>query len=301
MEIRYLKDFLVVAETQNFLEAAAILYCSQATLTKHIQRLELDLGLMLFDRTTRKVSITKNGEMLLPYAREITELYERLTVQVKGSKNDSQQTLTIGSIPALAQYNITELLVSFKKMNPQATINVIQAGSEELIELVRQRKCDLAFIRTYGELSSEFCYLPIAADELVAIVPSHHPLANEGVVPIEKLSRENFVLIPENTMLHRLSVQLCRESGFEPHVVFTDHRLENLLEMVIDGMGVALLMRKLAEYMAQPKVSVLSIQPTVSTRLDLCYLRSGELSMVARQFVSITETLRGQQLDNLNR
>lgn len=297
MEIRYLRDFLVVAETQNFLEAAAILYCSQATLTKHIQRLELDLGLTLFDRTTRKVSITKNGEMLLPYAREITDLYERLTAQVKESKNDSDQTLTIGSIPALAQYNITELLVSFKKTNPQATINVIQAGSEELIELVRQRKCDLAFIRTYGELSPEFSYLPIAVDELVAFLPNHHPLAKEALIPLGKLSRENFVLLPENTMLYRLSVQLCRESGFEPNVVFTDHRLENLLEMVLNGMGVAILMRKLAEYMAQPKVSVVGIEPTVSTRLDLCYLKSVELSPVARQFVTISETLRGLSRD----
>lgn len=297
MEIRYLRDFLVVAETQNFLEAAAILYCSQATLTKHIQRLELDLGFTLFDRTTRKVSINKNGEMLLPYAREITELYERLTAQVKESKNDSDQTLTIGSIPALAQYNITELLVSFKKTNPQATINVIQAGSEELIELVRQRKCDLAFIRTYGELSPEFSYLPIAVDELVAFLPSHHPLAKEALIPLGKLSRENFVLLPENTMLYRLSVQLCRESGFEPNVVFTDHRLENLLEMVLNGMGVAILMRKLAEYMAQPKVSVVGIEPTVSTRLDLCYLKSVELSPVARQFVTISETLRGLSRD----
>ena len=297
MEIRYLRDFLVVAETQNFLEAAAILYCSQATLTKHIQRLELDLGFTLFDRTTRKVSINKNGEMLLPYAREITELYERLTAQVKESKNDSDQTLTIGSIPALAQYNITELLVSFKKTNPQATINVIQAGSEELIELVRQRKCDLAFIRTYGELSPEFSYLPIAVDELVAFLPNHHPLAKEALIPLGKLSRENFVLLPENTMLYRLSVQLCRESGFEPNVVFTDHRLENLLEMVLNGLGVAILMRKLAEYMAQPKVSVVGLEPTVSTRLDLCYLKSVELSPVARQFVTISETLRGLSRD----
>jgi len=297
VEIRYLRDFLVVAETQNFLEAAAILYCSQATLTKHIQRLELDLGFTLFDRTTRKVSINKNGEMLLPYAREITDLYERLTAQVKESKNDSDQTLTIGSIPALAQYNITELLVSFKKTNPQATINVIQAGSEELIELVRQRKCDLAFIRTYGELSPEFSYLPIAVDELVAFLPNHHPLAKEALIPLGKLSRENFVLLPENTMLYRLSVQLCRESGFEPNVVFTDHRLENLLEMVLNGMGVAILMRKLAEYMAQPKVSVVGIEPTVSTRLDLCYLKSVELSPVARQFVTISETLRGLSRD----
>ena len=207
MEIRYLKDFLVVAETQNFLEAAAILFCSQATLTKHIQRLELELGLKLFDRTTRKVTITKHGEMLLPYAREITDLNERLTELVREAKNESQQTLTIGSIPALAQYNITELLVSFKKMNPQATINVIQAGSEELEDLLRQKKCDLAFIRTYGEPAADFSHLSITEDELVVLLPINHPLANQKVISLDKLCHESFVLIPENTMLHRLSVQ----------------------------------------------------------------------------------------------
>ena len=296
MEIRYLKDFLVVAETQNFLEAAAILFCSQATLTKHIQRLELDLGLKLFDRTTRKVSITKHGEMLLPYAREITDLNERLTELVREAKNESQQTLTIGSIPALAQYNITELLVSFKKMNPQATINVIQAGSEELEDLLRQKKCDLAFIRTYGEPAADFSHLSITEDELVALLPINHPLANQKVISLDKLCHESFVLIPENTMLHRLSVQLCQASGFEPHIVFTDHRLENLLEMVINGMGVALLMRKLAEYTAQSKAAIVGIEPTVITRLDLCYLKKSEPSLVSKQFIAITKTMRSTTL-----
>ncbi|NLI45021.1 MAG: LysR family transcriptional regulator [Chloroflexi bacterium] len=292
MEIRYLKDFIVVAETRNFLEAASILYCSQATLSKHIQRLELDLGLTLFDRTTRRVTITKFGEMLLPYAREITEIYERFSDQVKDAKIDSQQTLTIGSIPALAQYNITDLLVALKKFNPQATINVIQSGSEELADLVRQKKCDLAFIRTYGEFNPDFNHLPYAVDELVAILPSSHPLAGQSSVQLYELRHENFVLIPENTMLHRLSKELCQASGFEPNVVFTDHRLENLMEMVVKGMGIALLMRKLAEYMANPKVSVLSLEPTVSTRVDLCYLKNTDLSPVAKAFVKITEDLR---------
>lgn len=97
-------------------------------------------------------------------------------------------------------------------------------------------------------------------------------------------------------MLHRLSVQLCQASGFEPHIVFTDHRLENLLEMVINGMGVALLMRKLAEYTAQSKAAIVGIEPTVITRLDLCYLKKCEPSLVSKQFIAITKTMRSTTL-----
>ena len=132
MDITYLREFVVLAQTGNFMEAADILYSTQSTLSKHIKSIELELGVPLFDRTTRKVRISKFGQLLLPYAKQIAELQDKYTAILKSSLETDQEILTLGSIPALAQYNITDVFVNFKKSRPQATINVIQAGSEEM-------------------------------------------------------------------------------------------------------------------------------------------------------------------------
>ena len=99
MEINYLKEFVVLAQTGNFMEAAEMLYVSQSTLSKHIKSIEVELGVSLFDRTTRKVTISKYGQLLLPYAQQIAELQEMYISALRTSLENEQETLTLGRHP----------------------------------------------------------------------------------------------------------------------------------------------------------------------------------------------------------
>jgi len=292
MEINYLKEFVILAQTCNFLEAADILFSSQSTLSKHIKSIEAELGVPLFDRTTRTVRISKYGQLLLPYARQIADLHDKYSAILQSSLETDREILTLGSIPALAQYNITDVLVKFKKSRTQSTINVTQAGSGELKEMLRQRKCELAFIRDYNHVDNDLVKIPYTVDNLVAVFPAAHPLARKKTIPLEMLANEDLLLIEKGTMLYNLSVSLCQQSGFEPRVAFTDHKLESLIEFVIKGLGVALLMKRLALYIASPKIAIVDITPTVSTTISLCYLKDAELSDGAKHFLQCADSSR---------
>ena len=285
MEINYLREFVVLAQTGSFMEAADILYSSQSTLSKHIKSIESELGVPLFDRTTRKVRISKFGQLLLPYAKQIAELEDKYTAILKSSLETDREILTLGSIPALAQYNITDVFVNFKKSRPQATINVMQAGSEEMKEMLRQKKCELAFIRDTDEVDDDLVKIPYAVDTMVAVLPTNHPLAKQKTIPLRMLADEDFLLTAKQTMLYRLCIRACEQCGFEPKIAYTDHNLGNLCDLVIKGMGVALLMKQLALYVSTPKVAVVDISPCVSTQISLCYLKGVELSDAAKHFV----------------
>ena len=106
METNYLREFVVLAQTGNFLEAADQLYSSQSTLSKHLKNLEKELGVALFDRTTRKVKISKYGLMLLPFAKQIVEAQDQYIAALKRSIETEREVLTLGSIHGLAQYKI---------------------------------------------------------------------------------------------------------------------------------------------------------------------------------------------------
>ena len=280
-----MREFVVLAQTGNFMEAADLLYCSQSTLSKHIRNMEAELGVPLFDRTTRKVAVSRFGQLLLPYAKQIAELEDKYTAILQSGVATDREVLTLGSIPALAQYRITDVLVDFKKSHPQSTVNVMQAGSAEMKRMVRQRKCELAFVRDTDEVDDDLVKIPYAVDPLVAVLPINHPLARKKTIPLRVLANEGLLLVDKQTMLYKLCASACEQSGFEPKVAYTDHSVENLVDLVAKGMGVALLTKQLALYVARPEAAIVDISPTVPTRISLCYLRGVELSDAARHFV----------------
>lgn len=287
MELDYLREFVVLAQTGNFLEAADTLYIAQSTLSKHIKKIESELGVSLFDRTTRKVSISKYGQLLLPYAKQIVALQDQYTAALQNRLAVERERLTLGSIPALAQYKITDLLADFKSSYPQSTLDVVQAGSEELREMLRQGKCELAFIRDTGDqVDDDLVKVPYAVDTMVAVLPATHSLAKWKTIPLRMLADESFLLIEKQTMPYELSIRACEQSGFEPKVAYTDHRLENLFDLVGKGMGVALLMKQLALYVGNPGIAVVDVSPGVSTQISLCYRKGIELSDAAKHLVS---------------
>jgi len=287
VEINYLREFVVLAQTGNFLEAADTLYIAQSTLSKHIKKIESELGVPLFDRTTRKVSISKYGLLLLPFAEQISALQDQYTTALQSSLAIDRERLVLGSIPALAQYKITDVLADFKSSYPQSTLDVVQAGSEELREMLRQGRCELAFIRdTDDQVDDDLVKVLYAVDTMVAVLPATHSLAKRKTIPLRMLADESFLLIEKQTMPYELSIRACEESGFEPRVAYTDHRLENLFDLVSKGMGVALLMKQLALYVDDPGIAVVDVSPGVSTQINLCYLKSAELSDAAKHLVS---------------
>jgi LysR family transcriptional activator of glutamate synthase operon len=285
MEISYLKEFVVLADTGNFMEAANILYSSQSTLSKHIKAIEMELGVPLFDRTTRKVSISKYGELLLPYARQITELQDKYTAILKSNLATDREVLNLGSIYGLAQYHITDALVKFKKSRPQSTLNVLQASSKNLAEMVRQQKCELAFIRDVEDPENEFAKIPYATDTIVAVLPINHALANQKMLPLRALANENFLLEVPDTMPYRLSVRACELAGFEPKVTVTDSDREYLIDLVSSGMGVSLMLKQILLHFSNPRVATVDISPNVSTEISLCYLKGVHLSETANHFL----------------
>ena len=87
MDINHVREFIVLAQTGNFMEAAEILFSTQSTLSKHIKNLETEMGVSLFERTTRKVVINKYGQLFLPIAKQIVELQDQYTALLQSHLN----------------------------------------------------------------------------------------------------------------------------------------------------------------------------------------------------------------------
>lgn len=300
MNTENLKEFIVLAETKNFWEASERLYMNQSTLSKHIKSLENDLGVALFTRTTRRVELTNYGEIFLPYAKSVTRSEFEGISAIQRMLNIENGLLTIGTIPSMPQYHITQFLSQFQKLYPETTVRITEDDPVNLMPYLENEKCELIFNRE-DKVTFEKNFLndhhilriPYMSDHLVALIPLSHPLASSPSITLQQLKNDRFCFIKEGSLMYQMSMDACQNAGFIPDIIFTSHRIDFILDMVTNQNCVALLMDAHLQFPENgPKQTgapwcAVPITPVISSQLSLCYRCDKPLSKTAQLFVNL--------------
>ena len=290
MDLNYIREFVVLANTCNYMEAAEQLFISQSALSRHIKNLEEELGVSLFDRSTRSVTLNAFGMLFLPYARQMAALHHEYTTALGNALNAEHDNIRIGSIPMMSHYGITDVMVRFRKENPRFTLDVIEGDSNQLTKMLRSNQCSLAFIREWDDLDNEFNKVRFTTDNLGAFLPKSHPLAREKVLHLDQLKGEPLILLGKDTFMYSLCMQSCKNAGFVPNVVFTGYRAENIVDLVCKGMGIALLTKKPTRPLMNDALVVLDIEPRIVTPISLAYSKTHPLDVGSKHFLELVRT-----------
>jgi DNA-binding transcriptional LysR family regulator len=284
MEIQYLHEFAVIAELGSFSKAAEVLCIAQSSLSKHLISLERELDLPLLNRTSRSVTLTAAGAEVLPLARQMTQLHHQITDIAAAQNAQEKVTVQIASIPVMAQYAITGALAQFQARHPGIDLQITECEQHELPELFARDACELAFARREADMDFSLEYKTYCADRLLAVLPADHSLAGAESVTLQQLRDEPFLLLDRQTAVYTLCRNLFTKAGFSPRIAYTGHRPENIVDLVAQGMGVALLMERHTALMGGSGVARVPLAPTV--RSDICLVRHKRrhLSPAARTF-----------------
>ena len=291
MDTQRCREFVVLAQTCNYLQAADQLFISQSSLSKHIKALERELGVELFSRTTRRVQLTDHGRVFLPFARKLASTAHDAEVALSYATDNERRILDIGSIPVMVPYGITGLLHRFEKEHVNVRLRITEGEADQLKDMLRNRTLDLAFIRKWdGDASrdgddTEFATSEFAEDRLAAVLPAGHPLAMRPSIRLSELANEEFLLLPKGTVMNALITDACAVEGFVPEVRYRGTRAENIIDLVGRGMGVSLLMRTSASYLTRSGVSIVDLEQPIVTRIMLYRLRDREPSPEALEFL----------------
>ncbi|MDO4355249.1 MAG: LysR family transcriptional regulator [Clostridia bacterium] len=291
MEIKYIREFVSLAETNSYFETSEHLFVTTSSLSRHIKALEDEIGVPLFDRTTRKVKLNHYGRLFLPYAQELIRIDAECTRAFEAAHSDVRDSITIGSIPMMTPYKITNLLAEFQHANKSTLINVKEEDSLHLVQLLRNDECDFAFLRDGDDAEDEFVKIPFTQDNLVVVVPGTHPLADQKAVRIDQLKDESLLLIGKDAFMYRLCTDLCKKAGFQPKVVFTSYRASNLVDLVNRGLGVAMLMKKPAATLISPDMRLIDLSPLITSTIYLAYRNNHPMSNAAQRFLDMVRSL----------
>lgn len=301
MDTERCREFVVLAQTCNYLQAADQLFISQSSLSKHIKALERELGVELFNRTTRRVQLTERGRVFLPFARKLAATAHDAEVALADAADNERRIIDIGTIPVMVPYGITAILHDYEREHPNVRLRIIEGEADQLKDLLRKRRLDLAFIREWdGDVrlddgDEEFATATFTQDQLAAVLPSGHKLASRTSIRLSELANEEFLLLPQGTVMNALITDACATEGFVPEVRYRGTRAENIIDLVARGMGVSLLMRTPAAYLARTAVSIVDLENPIVTHIKLYRLRDREPSADVRSFLEYAELKPAQR------
>lgn len=285
MKTELYEYFLTLAEEHSFSKAAQKLPFTQAALTQKIQQMEATLGVPLFDRTTRKLELSKYGKIMRPHAQRIVQLKNEALAAISRQQTMQTYDLTVGFYPTASRYNFVEKMNLFRSRHPEINTHFRELLPAALIEAMERGEFDFIICEESSHaLNPLFDRLELDHDVLAAVIPASHPLANYQEVLLSQLSKERFLMLPENTFAYHTAISACKAQNFTPSIAYTSYSIKNILEMVGQSSGVSLLVKGPAKSFRIPNVSILDIAPPVSSSINLLY-REDRLTPKGRIFL----------------
>ncbi|WP_294605665.1 LysR family transcriptional regulator [uncultured Lactobacillus sp.] len=281
MDLRYIDSFLAAAKTNNFSDAADSLYISQSSLSKNIKKIEQDMDVKLFERTRSGIVLTTYGKIYLKFARRIKDLESRCENIIRDEK-EKQGNLKIGTIPSASEYGTLNLIFDFIQ-DSGIQCQISNATSSQLEKELLSGQLDMAFIK--NPENEKISKVNFQNDYLVAVLSENDSLAKKQKLKVRELKDRDFIFEPVNSRPYQLCVALCKSAGFIPNVIYADHYIENIIDFVRKEIGISLLMSKLVPKNAE-KIKIIPIEPLVSAKINLCYLKNNQSKELKEKFVN---------------
>ncbi len=268
MDLRQLRYLVALAEELNFTRAAASEHIAQPALSQQIRRLEEEVGVGLVERTTRKVSLTEAGELLVIRARRILAELDAARTELQALRGVDVGHVTIGAIHTMGPIDLSLALAEFHAEHPNVALSVREQTSEECAELLRIDELDLAFLSvTERAESHELGLHQLVSEELMVLLPRDHALAGRDEVRMADLAHEQFISFRQGARLRELLFSAGRDAQFEPRVTLESNDPQRLRTLVSRGLGVAILPR--SDAMAQGADVVVARLTAPTLRRDI--------------------------------
>lgn len=293
MRIRQLRCFAVLAEELNFTRAAQRLNMSQPPLSTQIQTLEREVGAELISRTSRRVALTRAGEVFLQRARNMLDQYERGMQEIREIGQGQDGMLEIGATGSILRGGLSELLAGFSRAHPRITLRVHEQSPTVQLNEVRSRRTDVSFNRSEPrdpELAHEYGW----REEMVALVRDDHRLAGRSCVSILDLRDDQHVVLRPDSSDFAAYVMACIvASGYRPRVSQQVVDAQSIPSLIVAGFGVSIVPAGIARLTAGP-LRFLPIRPDPPvSEVHIVYLRDDPVPALRLFLAEIRRSLAG--------
>lgn len=239
MNIRDLKYLIAVADHKHFGKAAEVCFVSQPALSMQIKKLEESLGVILIERTNKRIFFTEIGKLIVQEARDILYRVETLQEIANQSKDPFCGELHLGIIPTLAPYLLPLIIPGLSTRFPKLTLYLVEETTLNLLTKLNEGKLDGALLALPTE--GDFSVHPLFDEEFVLAVPIEHPLAKQKIAAFSDLENKTLLLLEDGHCLRDQALEVCHRANASESKNFRATSLETLRHMVATGVGITLM------------------------------------------------------------
>ena len=231
MELRHLRYVLALSERLNFTQAAAQVHVTQSTLSHQIGQLEAELGLKLFDRSDRRVTLTAAGELFLPKAIKAMAEIDSGIALMNTPRKTLRGQLRVGTSPTLNIDMVPRCLALFSRAHPSIRVLVDEATGDGLIADLRAGQLDIVVAYRPFDLGG-LVFEPLYSEEMVVVVNGQHPFARRKRLRVVELHQRELALPPRKFTTRVQLDEAFEAAGAEPVVSVESSSISAMLKLV---------------------------------------------------------------------
>jgi DNA-binding transcriptional LysR family regulator len=292
VELRRLRYFVAVAEELHFRRAAERLHLAQPALSQQVQKLELELGVQLLNRSRRDVTLTPPGVVLLDEARRLLHQADEAARAAHDASAGTIGKLRVGYLADAIPLVLPRAIARFATRHPGVEVRPETLPARRAIEDVRAGRLDVAVVGLPAPTDG-LHVTPLGVEATVAAVASRHPLSGRSSIPLSELREAEIILLPRTTnpAFYDGVVAACRDASIAPSFTeIAEPKVELALLMVAGGSGIALMPAAAADQYTLQGVVFRPLEPPAPVTEIGLVCRSASDSTTIAAFIRLAST-----------
>ena len=295
MELRQLEYFQMASRLKNITRAAERLRVSQPNITVAIKKLEAELGIQLFDRSQKQLSLTPEGAVFLARVEVALRNIQDAVLEVNDYKQLQKGTIKIGIPPMMGAYLFPRIFSSFQRRYSHLDVYLHEEGSVAIREQLERDELDFGII-IIPDSSSNLQLLPMARSQIVCCVPEDSDLAARKAVTQQDIEERSLIMLKDGSFLRQTMLQKMKAADVTPNIVLESNQVVTILGLVASGVGNAFLLEMIAR--DAPGIRAIPLATPVYVDVGLAWKRDRYISRAAQSFIEFSKDILSHQTDH---
>lgn len=283
MDLRQLRYFIAVSRLGSVTRAAEQCHVAQPAISIAIRNLEDELGVQLFERSHKKVSLTSTGQVFLSRAEDIVERVAYSIKEMDDYSKLERGVIRLGITPMLGAILFPYVLSRFRVDHPQLELLVVEEGALSVKDLLERGELDVGILAVEQKWP-KLEVTPLVRCEMFACLSPEHPLAGRERIALSRLRDEPFILFKEDTISRRIILDECARYGISPKIVFSSNQIATIASLVERGVGVGFLFESLLR--DNPRIVSRHLARPLHLQAGLVWNRERYLSNASQAFIA---------------
>jgi DNA-binding transcriptional LysR family regulator len=288
MQIESLKVFCDLAETESFTKAAQINGVTQSAVSQQISSLERTFKSLLIERSKKKFRLTREGQMLYDFSKQIIQTYESLHSKLQELKDIISGTIRVATIYSIGLHDLPPYIKKFLKNYPTVNVHVEYRRANQVYDDVLSNVVDMGLV-AYPAKDSKLEIIALHKDPLVLICHPQHPFARQKSIRLKALTGQKFIGFEPDIPTRKALDRILKEHGVDPKHAMEFDNIETVKRAVEIDAGISIVPRgTITQEISKQTLTALSIEDGEFFRpIAAIYKKNKVLSPAMKQFLTL--------------